>query len=304
MADNWRNDLLNEQLARGNKRSKKAKPVKQSASTGISYNVELRKMVREIQRNIKELVIPLLRALEPEYTADNVMTVTDAWSDDLRVVLERLRARWSSPEFVEASNRMASSFVRTADQVNRARFNKNMRSIGLDIYGDSPELAEYLRASANDNARLIRSIPDQYLTQVESIVYTNVRAGGRPADITKTLSAQFGITERRAAFIARDQTAKINGDLVAKRQVNSGFEYFEWDDSDDERVRDRHEEIANKVTAYGKGIYRWDNPPLSDSGTPIIPGQDFGCRCTARPVSNSEVEANQAAGRVAKGVLR
>lgn len=100
------------------------------------------------------------------------------------------------------------------------------------------------------------------------------------------------------------QKPKGTGHLNAKRQQSSGFEYFQWIDSDDERVRDRHEDIANRVTAYGKGIYRWDNPPLSDRGTPIIPGQDFQCRCIARPVLTSEVEANQAAGRVRPGVRR
>ena len=42
-------------------------------------------------------------------------------------------------------------------------------------------------------------------------------------------------------------------------------------------MRDRHQEIAEKVTAYGPGIYRWDNPPLSDKGEPIIPGGDYSC---------------------------
>lgn len=73
-------------------------------------------------------------------------------------------------------------------------------------------------------------------------------------------------------MIARDQTAKVNGDLASRRQRAVGINYFQWIDSDDERVRSRHESIANRLTAYGKGIYRWDNPPLSDRGVPIIPG--------------------------------
>jgi len=158
--------------------------------------------------------------------------------------------------------------------------------------------------SIADNSRLITSIPEQYLTQVESIVMNNVRAGGRPAAISKQLADQFGITSARAKLIARDQTAKVNGDLSARRQTQSGFEYFEWVDSGDVRVRKRHETISDKMTAYGRGVYRWDNPPLSDRGTPIIPGQDFQCRCTARPVTRREVDANQEAGRARKGVKR
>lgn len=297
MARDFRNELLQQQLEMYNPRARRAREVNMSRSTGISYNAELQKMVRQIRRDFDEIVMPIVRGLEREYQADG-------WSDDIRAALDRLRNRWSSPEFLAATERMASLFVRTADQVNRQRFGANMRSIGINTFGDSPELSEYLRASVFDNTRLVRSIPSEFLDRVESIVLTNVRAGGRPAAIADLIREQTGVTQRRAAFIARDQTAKVNGDLVRRRQVNVGFEYFQWITSDDERVRDRHDEIADKLTAYGQGIYRWDNPPLSGDGNPIIPGQDYGCRCTARPVQNSEVEANQTAGRVAKGVLR
>jgi len=69
-------------------------------------------------------------------------------------------------------------------------------------------------------------------------------------------------------------------------------------------VRDRHAHLAEKVTAYGKGIYRWDNPPLSDNGTPITVGTDFQCRCTARPVSQREVNKNIKDGDTDKNVKR
>ena len=125
----------------------------------------------------------------------------------------------------------------------------------------------YLEASVYDNTQLIKSIPDIYLDRVESIIMTNIRAGNRSSAIAKQLTEQFGIESRRAKFIARDQTEKINGDLNAKRQTSVGFEYFQWVTSKDQRVRDKHREIANKVTAYGKGVYRWDNPPIGENGT-------------------------------------
>lgn len=165
-------------------------------------------------------------------------------------------------------------------------------------------MTDYIQASIVDNTRLITSIPEQYLTQVESIVFNNVRAGGRPSAIAKQLQQQLGVTERRAKMIARDQTSKVNADLSEKRQREAGFPYFEWVDSDDERVRDRHEYLADHVTQYGKGIYRWDDLPLSDKGEPISPGKDYQCRCIARPVSQEEVDENIKAGRTRPGVKR
>lgn len=292
-------ELLEQQLNQATKR-KKPKAVTPAFAVGISYNADLQRIVREVSKDINTQIMPLVRSLAPQYQRDGVPTNTiDTWVDVLTGALRLIKDKWSSQAFRDISTRLANQFVRSANQVNEKKFD-----IGIDVFTGSTDLNNYLDASVFDNTRLIQSIPDQYLTQVESIVMTNVRAGGRPAAIAKQLTKQLGVTEGRARMIARDQTAKINGDLTMKRQQNVGFEYFQWIDSDDARVRDRHEDIADKVTAYGKGVYRWDNPPISDRGTPIIPGQDFQCRCIARPVSNAEVDANQKAGRVRKGVLR
>lgn len=292
----------------------KAKGVELSKGTGISFNSSLQQIVAEIKKDINSQLVPLLRQLAPEYQTDSVavfkrwvtdnQATFDNWVTDITNMLGLITAKWTSPQFRQIAESISRQFVTTADQVNRDRYNTDMKRFGLDIFGDSPELTEYVQASLFDTTRLITSIPQQYLTQVESIVMSNVRAGGRPSAIVKSLQQQFGVTKSRAKLIARDQTAKVNGDLAAKRQQSSGFEYFQWLTSEDERVRDRHDDISDKVTSYGKGIYRWDTPPLSSRGTTIIPGQDFQCRCTARPVLESEVEENQKDGRTNKGVKR
>jgi len=311
-------DLLEQQLKSITERKDiRPKPVELSKATGIEYNALLKKLVREIKKDVNQL-LPLLRQLAPEYQTDSVistndslidttgllLTTNDGYVTEITSALRRLLDKWSSPEFRSVAARMASQFVRTANTVNGKRFSKSMKSFGIDIFGDDPSLQEYVDASIFDNTRLITSIPEQYLTQVESIVMTNIRAGGRPSSIAKLLQKQFDVTENRAKMIARDQTAKVNGDLNKKRQLATGFEYFQWLTSEDERVRDRHDDISDKITAYGKGIYRWDNPPLSENGTPIIPGQDFQCRCTGRPVSQREVDENVKAGRTRPGVKR
>ena len=49
-------------------------------------------------------------------------------------------------------------------------------------------------------------------------------------------------------------------------------------------------EIANADVGYGKGIYRFDDLPLSSDGSPIQPGSDYNCRCIMRFVRSSVVE--------------
>ncbi|AFC22415.1 head morphogenesis [Vibrio phage CP-T1] len=268
-----------------------AKFIKLPVSVGMDYNADLQRIVVEIKRDIDALLVPALRAEQPNY-------VTDAtWFDRLAAILRRIRERYESPQFRALADVIARRFVNAVDM-------RVTKSMGMDVYGNNEALQTVIEASIYDNVRLIKTIPEQYLSQVESIVVTNARAGVRSSAIDSQLTQQFGVTSRRAKFIARDQTAKVNSAVAQKRIVAAGYDYFEWRTSRDARVRDRHTQIANKMTEYGRGIYRYDNPPLSDKGEPILPGTDYQCRCTQRPVSQREVDRNKERGLTAPGVKR
>ncbi|WP_457967638.1 minor capsid protein [Pseudomonas sp. R4-84] len=266
---------------------------------GIQYNAKLQRLVKQVKADIAKEVMPLIRQLAPEYTQDAVATA-DAWSDLILSAMSRLMQKWQSERVGSGANRLAADFVQSSLKKSERDLGK---SAGIDVFSGSSVMQDYLKASAQQNAQLIKSIPTKYLEEVQTLVMANMRSGMRPGFIEKALQEQFGVTRRRAKMIARDQTSKIQGELAEKQQKNAGFEYFQWIDSDDSRVRHRHSEIANKVTAYGKGIYRWDNLPLSSDGKPIKPGSDYQCRCIARPVSAREVKANQDAGKTAPGVF-
>ena len=266
---------------------------------GIQYNAKLQRLVKQVKADISAEIMPLVRQLAPEYTQDAVAT-TDAWSDLILSSMSRLMQKWQSGRFDSGAQRLAGEFVQSALKKSERDLSK---SAGIDVLSGSKVMQDYLKASAQQNAQLIKSIPAKYLEEVQTLVMANMRSGMRPGYIERALQEQFGVTQRRAKMIARDQTGKIQGELAEKQQKGAGFEYFQWIDSDDSRVRHRHSEIANKVTVYGKGIYRWDNLPLSADGKPIKPGSDYQCRCIARPVSAREVKANQDAGRTAPGVF-
>ena len=269
----------------------RVKAVKLPVSSAIDYNVQLQKIVDAIKKDINEQLIPILRSEQSNYTNDST------WFDRIAVVLERIRQRWESAEFKALSSVIARQFVNAVDD-------RTQKSLGIDVFGNNEDLQTIIEQSIHDNTRLIRTIPSQYLDQVDSIVVTNTRAGNRSSAMVKTLSEQFGVTQKRARFIARDQTAKVNSAVAQKRIESAGYEYFQWVTSKDARVRDRHDDIANKVTEYGKGVYRFDNPPLSDKGVPILPGTDFGCRCFMKPISRRQVERNKERGETAPGVKR
>lgn len=284
---------LTEQLIKKSLARKRVKPrgVQPANRVGIEYLTKLRQITGEMNEDIKERLIPLLKKTENEYTLDSIYT-RDQWLGQLLNAFEFLKMKWTGEQVEGVAKEIASWFVRSADRVHHQRTAKDF---GIDILNTTPEIQEYLQASVYDNTRLIVSIPEQYLTNVESIVMGNVRSGGRWEAIRDQLVQEFGVTDRRARLIARDQTAKINGQLTAKRQVAAGFNYFRWDSSHDARVRDSHKALDRKVTEFGRGVYKWSDPPLGQKGAPIICGYEFQCRCVAIPVSDDEVKDFQGA---------
>ena len=286
-------ELLQQQLNATSKR-RKPKGVKPDKQAAQAYQVALRRIVREVRNDVDMYVMSAVKSTSYEYVADS-------WVDTIAGALDFVKGKWNTPQFKQLVTRIARKFVTTADSTNEQR---TKRDLGIDIFIGNQELRDYVEASIYDNVRLIESIPAQYLTQVDSIVMSNVRAGGRPSAIAKLLEQQFGVTERRAKLISRDQTNKINSNLAKMRQVAAGFEYFRWETSHDERVRDRHRHVGARITAYGKGVFRYDYPPIVDQNVPQLPGEPIQCRCIAIPVSNEEVKENQRKGLTNPSVKR
>src|SRR5690606_37706158 len=249
----------------------------------IQYNQVLQRVVNAVKKDIDEKLIPVIISAAPEYTAD-------AWGADIQTVVNTLLEKWTSRGFQRLADQLASRLVRTTlSAIDR----EHRRSFGIDVVQNSPRIRATMEAAAIQNANLIKSIPEQYLRNVSNSVMANMRTGLLPREVAKQLQAEYGVTQRRARFIARDQTAKVNGELTKQRQVDAGYEYFRWIDSDDERVRARHRKIAETDVGFGPGVYRWDDLPKGDDGQPIQPGSDYQCRCTSRPVRNAVLRRNQ-----------
>lgn len=247
---------------------------------GSEYNTELQKLVLRIKKDVQASLLPAVEAEVPNYTAD-------AWPQRIQDIIDRLRLTYEMPTFNALASMIAARFVRNT--LNFA--DRKNKGFGIEVFnGSSTKLDNYLEAATIQNANLIKSIPQKYLDDVANTVQTGMRNGVLPKFIARDLEEKFGIASRRAKFIARDQSAKAYGEITKQRQIDAGFEYFEWVDAHDSRVRHRHREIANGDVGYGKGVYRYDDLPLSSDGSPIQPGSDYNCRCIGRPRRTSVVE--------------
>lgn len=159
--------------------------------------------------------------------------------------------------------------------------NQFQQVLGVDPIRSEPWLAPKVDLFAHQNAQLIKSIPDQYLTEIEDKVKQGMSDGRRWEDIAAEIEGEgreagrYDVAKNRAALIARDQVSKFNADLNEARQKNLGIPGYTWRTSMDEKVRHSHQVMEGTK-------HKWSDPPLVD-GEHVHPGKAIQCRCTPEP---------------------
>lgn len=189
----------------------------------------------------------------------------------------------------------ARSFVSSLDVANKDAMQKNIASaLSVDFATiiDSPTIKPLLDQAIADNVAMIKSIGTEHFAKVSQAVLDNYR--GLPqvdgVSLLERLQKIGGISKNKAKFIARDQTAKLTGDLNQARQEDNGIEEYTWHNAQDRRV------VGNPAGLYPKGnrvhgnhwkregeTFSWAKPPEDGH-----PGHAPNCRCYAKPKLNLE----------------
>lgn len=229
------------------------------------------------QRVIQELypVIPELVNEANQFRPDADGEVkNDAYISKLLGTIRKIRLQ---VETVFPESEINAEVEETANKVseqNRKQVTQSIKkAVGIDVLLSEPYLEDRLTDFAASNVDLITSMSEEYLTRVQRAVSTAVEGGMRAEEVLRQIPDAAGVSRRKAKMIARDQVAKLTGQLNMMRQQELGLGKYIWRTQRDERVRSSHAQHEGEV-------YSWDNPP-ADTGHP---GQDYQCRCWAEPV--------------------
>jgi len=181
---------------------------------------------------------------------------------------------------VPAYNLQAESHGLLMSNFNERATNRNLSSIiGVDVATSVVGYSDLMNAWTIENVNLIQSVDSKFFNEIEGMVSRGVRNGTRPETMSKEIRSRYGVTKNRANLIARDQMAKLNGQLTRHRQESLGITEYIWRTSQDERVRTQHSQLNGKR-------FKYSEPPISCGSSHANPGQCYQCRCTASPVIN------------------
>lgn len=207
------------------------------------------------------------------------MTLDASPARDLERELRRLAKRWNK-HFDDAAEEMAEYFAKAAHQ----RSERTMRSI-LKRHGWSVEfkmtraMRDVMNATIEENVGLIKSIPQQFHTEVQGMVMRSATAGRDLSTLSDELSKRYAITRRRAEFIARDQNNKMTASFTRVRQIDLGITEAVWLHSGGGR-KPRPTHVRNNGKRYDVAKGWWD-PAVKQY---IWPGVLPNCRCVSKPV--------------------
>lgn len=238
----------------------------------------------ELKRQVKEMTDTVERALEKpngSFFIDDSSGFLAVGVKTLLKVLERFEKKDHSAD----DEKIAQGFVNRGNVQNQQEVSKNLKNqTGIDLsayLGNSPNIAEKVNTMTTANVQLIKSIRSQYLDKVQNAVTQSLVKGTLNKDLVQQIKDIGKTTEKRAIFIARDQSSKLNAALTQARHEDVGITKYTWSTSGDERVRESHAEKDGQVFEYA-------NPP-ADTGHP---GHDFNCRCVAIPVFDDVVKSS------------
>ena len=197
--------------------------------------------------------------------------------------LMKVLEKYEKSDRTSQAENIANGFVGRGDAQNHAEVSTNLKNqTGIDLSAylrNSPNIAERVNTLTAGNIQLIKSIRSQYLDKVQNAVMQAMIRGSLNKDLAAQIKDLGKTTEKRAMFIARDQSSKLNAALTQARHEEVGIKKYMWSASLDERVRESHAEKDGQ-------IFEYSNPP-ADTGHP---GHDFNCRCVQIPVFD-EVQA-------------
>lgn len=187
------------------------------------------------------------------------------------------------PDEIAGKFKGADLFDRTLWKTEKA-FQASVKNLAM-----SPELPADRRKKIADewqeNMRLyIRDFAEEEISKLRKRIKKSVFTGNRYESMVKTIQASYGVSVDKAKFLARQETSLLMTKYKESRYLDAGVKEYRWGcvaGSKLHPVRPAHKRLEGK-------IFRWDNPPITtEPGQPQRrnnPGQDYNCRCFARPV--------------------
>jgi len=260
---------------RARRRGEKVLPaVHPNVGLEVEYRRRLQRLIAEMDHSFRYWLAATYKANEPVMAQDEPTPAVR-----LRVAVNKLARRWQK-RFDVAADELAEYFATAIEDRSSRTLRRILKKGGYTVrFKMTKAMRDVMKATIAEQVGLIKSIPQQYLVNVQGAVMRSVTAGRDLESLTKEIKQQYGVAHRRAALIARSQNNMATANMTRVRQTEAGITEAVWLHSlAGKEPRPSH--LANNGKRYSVTSGWWD----PDEKKWILPGQLINCRCTSKPV--------------------
>jgi uncharacterized protein with gpF-like domain len=249
-----------------------------SAAIRAQYSRALLALLREMFADIDAEIKAGYGRLASEYAAD---AKPKSFFDHLKETFKK----WDK-KFDKFAGAAARWFAKKTNASTTARLAGAMKEAGLTVkFKPSPQVAAMVNDIVAANVGLIKTIPKDLMTRVNDIVLESTLKGRDMGAITKEIRKGYGITERRAIMIARDQTNKVTEAIGRARVQEIGVTHGFWMHRSGGKVpRETHIGIMNgQRFPLADGLFDPQAEKIKGGdyiGRMVQPGELVNCHCT------------------------
>lgn len=257
------------------KRPKTLPPIRPNVGIEAAYRRKLQAYIAAMNDSIQYWLGAAYKANDPHIAMDELPAAA------LKRAIRMLGRRWQR-KFDKLATELADHFAKAVQDRSASALKSILKRNGFTVeFKMTPAMQDILRATINENVALIKSIPAQYMIQVEGSVMRSVTAGRDLGSLAKELTEHYGVSKRRAALIARTQNNLTTASMTRARQLEVGVTEAVWLHSGG----GRHPRPSHLKAGRDKQRYDvregWLDP---DVGRKIFPGELINCRCVSKAV--------------------
>lgn len=249
------------------------------ANAGVEawYRGELDAAIRAMHDDVRAGVLAAYSVAEPVELAKDAATRNPSLF--IRRALIRYGKKWTL-RLDKLSLKLSREFASKSFNVTQIQMKAAFKDAGFTVaFKPTPGSVAAYQAVAAEQVNLIKSIPQQYLKDVQSKVWQSVMKGGDLHTLSASLHETYGVTRDRAALIARDQNNKAKATIEKTRRQEIGVKKAVWMHSSGGKVP-RRTHIAMDGKLYDLAVGMWD----SAAGKYVLPGELINCRCTSKAI--------------------
>lgn len=249
-----------------------ARGARPSAALKGQYQSAMLSLIKEMQNS----VLYWIRARYNERGAE-IIAADESPSRALEKELNSLIKQWNK-RFDDFATHRAEWFAKRANVNTTNQLKGALKDAGLTVkFRNSRRVNNISRALIAENVNLIKTIPQQFLGSVYSVVMQSVQNGRDMGFIAKEIQNTYGVSKRRAITIARDQTNKATEAVSQARAADIGIEYGFWMHRGGAKVpRQTHEAMDGQRFKLSEGLYDPDPRVLRK----VKPAELINCHCT------------------------